>query len=248
MAILWQRKVLGRTYEVRAAGQTRRLYTDGVFHSQYNPRQPVTGSIWDLLLLPAFFYPKDKIKRILVLGVGGGAVIKQLQHFMNPEVIIGIELNPNHIFVAKNYFDVNQKNVNLIEADAKRWVNDYSGNSFDMVIDDLFGEQDGEPVRAIEANTAWCRALNKLLTKDGVLVSNFVSARELTQSAYLSDESISRVFPTKFKLTSPNYENTIGVFLKLPVASQVLKTNLAKTPGLNPSLKTCRLKYRLQRL
>ena len=52
MALLWERRVEGTLYQVRSAGRTRRLYTNGVFHSQYNPVRPVTGSVWDLLLLP----------------------------------------------------------------------------------------------------------------------------------------------------------------------------------------------------
>ncbi len=75
MAIVWSKKVAETRYEVRSAGSPLRLYTDGVFHSQYNPEQLLTGHVWDLLMLPAFFYPKNTIKRVLVLGVGGGAVV-----------------------------------------------------------------------------------------------------------------------------------------------------------------------------
>jgi len=248
MAILWQRQVLGRTYEVRSAGNTRRLYTDGVFHSQYNPGHPVTGSIWDLLLLPAFFYPKGSIRRILVLGVGGGAVIRQFQYFLKPEKITGIELNPNHIYVARHYFDVTQSNTSLIQADAIKWVYNYKGALFDLVIDDLFGEQDGEPVRAIESNPKWMRALSKLLTKEGGLVTNFVSSRELKRCGYFKDRMIKGYFKSAFKLSAPAYENAIGVFLKTSSSIQILKSNLVKTPKLNPTLKSCRLKYNVQRL
>ena len=55
MAILWQKKIKNTQYEVRSAGQTRRLYTDGVFHSQFNPNRAITGGVWDLLMLPTFF-------------------------------------------------------------------------------------------------------------------------------------------------------------------------------------------------
>lgn len=233
---------------MRGAGRTRRLYTNGVFHSQYNPGQPVTGSIWDLLLVPAFFYPRQKIKRILVLGVGGGAVIQQFQHFLQPKQIVGIELNPNHLYVAKHYFGVMQKNVKLIQGDAKRWVEQYAGEAFDLIIDDLFGEQDGEPVRAVEANSQWFTALNGMLVKDGALVTNFVSNKELKQSAYFNNKSVSKAYKTVFKLSAPNYENAIGVFLKISTTGQVLKKNLMQTPGLNPTLKTSRLSYNLQRL
>lgn len=102
MAILWQKTIKDTRYEVRTAGQTRRLYTDGVFHSQFNPEHEVTGGVWDVLMLPAFFYPPETIKRVLVLGVGGGAVIHQLQRYIKPEEIIGVELNPVHIMLAKN--------------------------------------------------------------------------------------------------------------------------------------------------
>jgi spermidine synthase len=78
VSLLWERRIGGTLYQVRNAGRTRRLYTNGVFHSQYNPARPVTGSVWDLLLLPAFFYAPGELRRVLVLGVGGGAVIQQM--------------------------------------------------------------------------------------------------------------------------------------------------------------------------
>lgn len=248
MAILWRRQVDGTTYEVRGAGKTRRLYTDGVFHSQYNPKQPVTGSIWDLLLIPAFFYPQDKIKRILVLGVGGGTVIKQFQHFLQAEEIIGVELNSQHLYVAKQFFGVSQNNVKLIQSDAKKWIETYKGKPFDLIIDDIFAEHDGEPVRAIEANRKWFRSLSTLLVEDGALVSNFVSAKELKQSAFFNNRDIRNKFQTAFKLTAPNYENAIGVFLKITASAQLLRKNLMQTPGLNPTLKSSRLRYNLHRL
>ncbi|WP_455217906.1 hypothetical protein, partial [Kaarinaea lacus] len=87
MAIVWHKKISGTCYEVRKAGNSIRLYTDGVFHSQYNPHRPVTGSVWDLLMLPAFFTNIDKISRVLVLGVGGGSVIQLLHRYVKPDEI-----------------------------------------------------------------------------------------------------------------------------------------------------------------
>ena len=246
MAILWQRQVLGRTYEVRGAGKTRRLYTDGVFHSQFNPGHPVTGSVWDLLLLPAFFYPKDKIKNILVLGVGGGAVIRQFEYFLRPEKIVGVELNPNHLYVARNYFGVKEPVAKLVQADAAKWVRSYRGEKFDLIIDDLFGEQDGEPVRAIEADLTWFNLLTRLLVKDGCLVSNFVSRRELMQCAFFQNRKLKQSYRSAFLLSAPGYENAIGAFLKIPASTGMLKKNLVETPGLNPDRKTSRLRFKIK--
>ena len=84
MAIIWQKKVRDNLYEVRSAGKSRRLYKNGVCHSQYNPGSIMTGSIWDLLLLPACYQTGVNYKKILVLGVGGGAVIRSGRNSSGP--------------------------------------------------------------------------------------------------------------------------------------------------------------------
>src|SRR5690606_3379912 len=117
MAIVWEKRVNKRLYQVRQAGESLRLYTDGTFHSQYNPRWPLNGSIWDLLILPALFCP-EKVQRVLVLGVGGGAVIRQLEQLVKPTTIVGIELDPVHIRVAREHFGLGKlPGVTLVEAD-----------------------------------------------------------------------------------------------------------------------------------
>ncbi len=248
MAILWHKHVNGTHYEIRTAGQTRRLYTDGVFHSQFNPNRPVTGGVWDLLLLPAFFYPAGDLQRILVLGVGGGAVIRQLLHFIRPAAITGVELNSVHLYAATRFFGAARRNVVLHHADAVRWMQRYRGPKFDMIIDDLFGEADGEPVRAVQAERCWCHTLRAHLAPNGVLVANFISTLELRHSAYVMDRDLSRRFKAAFQLTTPLNENAIGAFLRMDANRCDLRNRLRATPGLNPELKTSRLSYRIRRI
>lgn len=228
MAIIWQKQVKNTLYEVRTAGETRRLYTDGVFHSQFNPQRAITGGVWDLLMLPAFFYPAESIQRVLVLGVGGGAVIHQLQRYIKPTEIIGVELNPVHIMVAKRYFGVTSKLAQLVEADAIEWLENYTGPPFDMIIDDLFGEEDGEPIRAIKANKDWVEKLNSHLTPQGMLVMNFISSSDLKNCAAVSYKKTARVFSSSFQFSLLNYDNAIGAFLKTPSTSQTLRKNINK--------------------
>lgn len=248
MAILWKKQVNGTRYEVRTAGNSRRLYSDGVFHSQYNPTAPVTGSVWDLLTLPAFFYPHGKIKRALVLGVGGGAVIQQLRHFVQPGEIIGIERDPVHLYVARRFFGVTQENVDLHEADAVQWINEYEGPPFDMVIDDLFGERDGEPIRAVSVDAPWFDCLSRHLTRQGMLVINFASSKELRQSAYFSDHRVERRFKMAFQLTVPLCDNAVGVFLRRESGSHTMKDGLKKIPMLETALRTKKLRYNIRRI
>jgi len=248
MATVWSRYVSGTHYEVRSAGNSLRLYTDGVFHSQYNPKQILTGHVWDLLLLPAFFYPKKKIKRILVMGVAGGAVLHMLRHFFTPDVIVGIELNPVHVSIGKRFFGLNKSPIELIEADAINWLKNYRGEKFDIIIDDLFAEKDGEPVPVIEANHKWFNIMLKNLVNDGVIVRNFINRQELSESAGLIHKSTSKKFHSVFQFNSCFNENFVAAYLRKPATSQQLRKHLVNTPGLNPSLKTSRLRYRIRQL
>jgi len=237
MAILWQKIIKNTHYQVRTAGQTRRLYTDGVFHSQFNPKHAVAGGVWDVLMLPALFYPKNTIQRILVLGVGGGAAIHLLQRYVKPAEIIGVELNPVHIMVAKRYFGITAKLAQLVEADAIKWLENYSGPPFDMIIDDLFGEQDGEPVRAVKANKRWFEKLNSHLSEEGVLVMNFTSRNDLKNCAAVSYKKISGLFISSFQFTLTHYDNAIGAFLKKRSSSQILRHHINEIDELKKSKK-----------
>lgn len=246
MAILWQRQLSGIDYQVRSAGRTRRLYTDGVFHSQYNPHQLITGHVWDLLMLPALFYPPSDIQRVLLLGVGGGAVIHQLRHFVKPAHIVGVELNPTHIFIAKKFFNLKAPNIDLIEADAVAWVKNYQGEAFDMIIDDLFAEKDGEPVPVVKANSPWFNQLLKHLKPGGMIVRNFISREELMGCAVLNQQKLQKKFSSAFQFNSFYNENFVAAFLQRSASSAQLRKKLKTIPGLNPSLKTSRLRYRVK--
>jgi len=247
LALLWLRQEGDTRYEVRTAGHSIRLYSNGVFHSQYNPRQPVSGSLWDLLMLPAFFAPQA-VRRVLVLGVGGGTVIRQLNHFLAPHTIVGIELNPLHLDVARRFFGVAAANVTLHEADALRWVREYRGAPFDLIIDDLFGHAGGEAQRAVAADGRWFRSLGRLLAEDGTLVFNFVSGAELRGCAWFADPRLRQRYPAAFRLTAPQYHNAVAAFLRRDLPTSCLRRQLAAWPALDPRRRACRLNYRIRRL
>ncbi len=231
MAVIWEKRVGGRHYEVRSAGRTRRLYTDGVFHSQYRPQAAQAGGIWDLLWLPALLAPPGHVQRVLVLGVGGGAVIHQLHRYLHPESITGIELNPVHLQVARGFFGITPKRATLIEADAVAWLSNYTGPPFDLIIDDLFGEADGEPVRAVPANPRWCETLLRHLSPEGVLVMNFIAAQEWRNSACVAYRRLARRFPGRFRLSLPAYDNTVGAFTRFAAATADLRRAISALPG-----------------
>jgi spermidine synthase len=247
LAILWHKQVDSTRYEVRSAGNSLRLYTNGVFHSQYNPKRPLSGSIWDLLMLPAYFAP-ERVQRVLLLGVGGGAVIRQLNHFLEPESIVGVELDPVHLEIAERFFEAKAPNTHLLHADALQWVKEYNGERFDMIIDDLFDDSDGEPQRAVAANSRWFDHLSRLLAPHGILVSNFATADELKECGWFRNRRLRQRYPTAFRLATPLYQNVIGAFLRRPADTAQLRQNLRAFPALDSARRRGTLRYNIRRL
>ena len=103
MAVIFTKQQGPDHYEVRSAGSSVRLYSNGVLHSQYNSLHPISGAIWDLLVLPGFFL-KHPPRNILVLGLGGGTVIHLIRHFFPDSHITCVEKEAMHIQIAKRFF------------------------------------------------------------------------------------------------------------------------------------------------
>ncbi len=247
MAVIWTKSTNDKHFEVRRAGRSVRLYTNGVFHSQYNPANPIAGTVWNLLALPAFLRPPGTIRRALVLGVGGGAVIRLLHHLFRPEQIIGVELDPIHIQIAKRFFGITRHRADLVEADAVDWLHRHRGPKFDLIVDDLFGEIDEEPVRTVEADQAWLTELSRNLVADGVLVMNFVSRRALRETSGTLEKSMPDRFASAFQLSLPGYENAVGAFTGEPLPARQLRQAL-RTTSVPDGARLGRLPFRIQRI
>jgi len=248
MAVIWHKQVEGKRYEVRAAGQTRRLYTDGVFHSQYNPRHSLTGNVWDLLSLPGFFLEPGRLRRALVLGVGGGTVIRQLRQWHPGLHVTGIELNPIHLYIARRFFNLADPAVTLVEADAIAWMQSYSGEPFDLIVDDLFFEEEGEPCRAVKADRFWMRCLDTALSANGMLSMNFISSADLRDCAVFHYKTLQSRFPGVYRFMTPLYENNIGVFLRQMQSLNQWRQRLLQVPVLQQEYSDKQAKYQIRKL
>jgi spermidine synthase len=242
MAIVFSKRIGGIRYEVRTAGRSVRLYTDGVMHTQYHPGLQLTRGVWDLLALPALALPR--VQRVLLLGVGGGAAIHLLRQWCPGVEIVGVELNPVHLQLARRYFGLRARDVELIAGDARDYVERYRGKPFDLVIEDLFGGS-GFPDRSFAADYRWCTALGKLVQPQGALVINTLSPAQLRQTALRADGRLRRQWPTALRLTLPAYANNVGVFSRSRISAADLRRAIRADPLRRQQERSGSLRYRI---
>lgn len=203
----------GHHYRVCRAGGSLRLYTDGIFHTQYHPRRHLDGSLWDLLWLPSIALANQAVRRILVLGVGGGAVICALRKRYPNALIIGVDINSVHLTIARRFFNAGGANTLLLEADALAFMKFYRGPAFDLIVDDLFAAQNGEPSRVVALTPKWCGLLCRALSPRGLLLVNFAAAAEL-RAAWQVLRDGNTHFAGAQEWAHRRYENRIGAFYR----------------------------------
>ena len=236
MAVIYQKRLKQTLYEVRTAGQSVRLYSNGVLHSQYNPNAPINGAIWDLLLLPAFLLTAPP-KSVLLLGLGGGTLVHTLKRFFPDCHITCLELDVQHIHIAKRYFKIPQEQVTVINGDAYAYLG-RTGKRFDLIVDDVFQHVKGEPERTIQPPEA--TQYQQHLTMNGVLAMNIID-----DEPYGAIEKIRRDFKCCFEFQHPLYENRIFAFLNTKEDVAGLYERLGQFTELRQSRKTCRLNFQL---
>ncbi len=240
MALLYSKQCGDSEYQVRSAGASIRLYSNGVLHSQYNPNTPINGAIWDLLLLPGFF-KETAPRRILVLGLGGGTIVHLLKLFFPESSLVCVELDPQHIQIAKRFFAIPQKNVELIQGDAYEYLRN-GNDKFDWIIDDVFQHVSGEPVRQQPIDEIFS-LYAKRLNKNGMLSANVIGPKQFKQM-----KSLVGSFHQAYQFSHPLYENRILCLLNEACSTAQFRLNLKQHKVLDQSLKSCKLNYRLKKL
>lgn len=216
MALVWSHQAEGNLYELRSAGASLRLYRNGVNHSQWNPDRPLSGSIWDLIALPALHRPVGSLESALMLGFGAGTVARQLCDLAAMRHIVGVELDPMHLSIAQGFFDCDDR-CELIAGDAVEWIQDEAGETrYDLIIDDLYGEEDGIPERYAPMDLDWFARLTGLLNPGGILVLNTIEPERISTLPMLRDKKFSQELPCHIMYHIDGYENRVLAFSAEP--------------------------------
>lgn len=83
--------------------------------------------------------PTKEIHHILLLGLGGGSVIKRINSLYPQANIVGVEIDPAMVDIGKKYLDLERaKNLEVVIEDAFSYVKKAKKNAYDVIIVDLF--------------------------------------------------------------------------------------------------------------
>jgi predicted membrane-bound spermidine synthase len=90
-------------------------------HSVYNPDYILIYGVWDYFLVAPYFnnppYTSDRVGNLLLIGSAAGTIPRQYTAVYGDIPIDGVEIDPRIIQVGRQWFDMNQPNLNTIASD-----------------------------------------------------------------------------------------------------------------------------------
>jgi spermidine synthase len=238
----WIKPVEGLIYETESAynliqvverGGTRFLLLNegqGI-HSVYNPQQIETYGTWDYFLAAPFFNtaphaPAD-VHSLAVVGLAAGTIPKQYTAVFGPIPIDGIEIDPGIVAAGRNYFAMNEPNLNVMVADG-RWALAHAPRAYSVIGVDAYRLPYIPPHLTTQEFFAEARAH---LTDDGVLVINVGRTSTDRRLINAMASTLLAVFPSVHVLDVPDSFNSIVYATVQPTQPGNLQANLAQLPG-----------------
>jgi spermidine synthase len=151
----------------------------------YFPESQVNLADPDDLPLPyaraatiATVYPPD-VKRVLILGLGGGALSAYLGRFLPDATIDSVELDPGVIDIAKKYFGLHETaKSRFIESDGRVYLHRHS-EPYDLIVVDAFS---GNYIPFHLMTKEFYGLVRERLTPQGVAAFNIIPGTKLYDS------------------------------------------------------------------
>jgi spermidine synthase len=159
---------------VRRGREVRLKAPEGTF-SYYHPAHLFTGFGWDTQSASVFLV-KQPIRRILILGLGGGTAARQCRALFPEAQIVGVEINSQVLEMAHDYFGLASLSIIPVNAPGETYLKK-ARSKFDAIIDDMWPPQPGSP-RAWHTQPSWIDLIKSRLNRGGVYALNLFSRRE----------------------------------------------------------------------
>jgi predicted membrane-bound spermidine synthase len=192
-------------------GQIRLSLNEGhATHSIYDPTRPLTGGPWDYFMLGPYFNPATTprdVDSLLLIGLAAGTVAKQFTAAYGPIPIDGVEIDPEIAEIGREYFDMNEPNLNVIVADGRYFLSD-TDSRYDVIGIDAYRQ----PYIPFHLTTReFFQEVRDHLTPEGVGIVNAGRTESDFRLVDVIASTMKAVFPHVYIIDVERFSNSIVV-------------------------------------
>ena len=240
--VVYRRRTDYNDVEVTREGDVVTLWSEGVRQTAISTGSPLPliESSRNMLLALAF---SPRPRRALILGLGGGSVVRMLLAALPDLLIDAVEIDPAMAAVARQHFGLRPSGrLRLTLGDATDFAMERTGEGeYDLVlVDPYLGDRFAT---GLTADSVLDR-LRGSLTPEGVLVMNLFSGQPRTTGPAL--RSLGRRFRSVFTLSGVESRNVLAFASKRTRSrEEVISAALEVETGLPFSFDLARIARRM---
>ena len=167
------------------------LDVEGATFATWHPRFLLTGYSWDAISAACLLGSSGPPRSVLLLGLGGGTVARQLRALAPAARLVGVEIDEAILELARRYMALDEIGVEVVVGDAYRYL-EGCRERFDVVIDDLFLTGRDDVTRSAVPEGEVLGRMTELLEPGGTVVANLIvdrghhRVRRRARAAFLS--------------------------------------------------------------
>jgi predicted membrane-bound spermidine synthase len=202
------------------------LNEGGGIHSVYCPDRLRTPGPWDYFLVAPYFNPPPyfphEVERVALIGLAAGTIAHQYTEVYGPVPIDGVEIDPKIVRVGREYFAMNQPNLDAIVADGRAYLA-HAGNRYTVIGVDAYRLPYIPPhLTTVE----FFQEVYDHLTPDGVVAINVGRAADDYRLVRAMVTTLLEVFPSAHVIEVPYSFNAVVVATVQPTEAGNLAANL----------------------
>lgn len=198
-------------------------------HSIYDPNSVLTGGPWDYFMVGPLFTSDQapaSIDNAMVIGLAGGTSSKQITKAYGPVPIDGVEIDGKIVEVGREWFDMNEPNLNVIVEDG-RYALRTSDETYDLIAVDAY-KQPYIPFQL--TSKEFFEEVYDRLDDDGTLVINVGRTAEDYRLVDVIASTIKSVYPSVYLIDVERYHNTMVIATKEPSSIATFEAAVAAQP------------------
>jgi len=195
---------------VKVGNETQLILNEGVgIHSIYDPNNILTGGEWDYFMVAPFFnnvpFLPQQVHNLCVIGLGAGTIPREVTAAYGPIPIDGVELDSEIVKLGRQYFAMNEPNLNVIVQDGRYYLST-TQKKYDEIAIDAYQQ----PYVPFQLTTQeFFQEVRSHLTPTGVVAINAGRTNTDYRLVEALAQTMHSVFPDVYIIDSALYENSL---------------------------------------
>jgi spermidine synthase len=213
-------------------GGMRTLCFDDATESRMSIDKPLTGHFEYTEYFHMPFLWNAKISNVLMVGLGGASTQRSFEHYYPDLVVETVEIDPNVVRVAKNYFDLNENDRQKVHVEDGRVYLRRTSSKYNLILMDAYvAGRYGSGIPQHLATKEFFEIARDHLSTNGVLAYNVIGTisdwhADLVGGIY---RTLKTVFPQVYMFPAQSSRNVVLVatLSSAPVSVATLRQRAA---------------------